>query len=309
MVERHPPCRLRPALAAAAITAAVLLAACTAAQGQEKKVDVLKIGSSGSFTPGRDQKKEEGALETLRDFIKEETMMKNEILKQKDWQELAQKMSKGELHLGVFQGYEFAWAQEKYPELKPLALAINVYRYPVIYVVVRKDKGPKDFAALAGQPVSIPATGDRALTMYVEHLIGGGKPADKYFGKISEPENVDDALDDVVDGKVQAAVVDRTGLDAFKRRKPGRFNQLKALAHSQPLPPGVIAYYDKVLSDGTLKAFREGMLTANKKEKGQTLLTLFRLTGFETIPDDFSKVLADTRKTYPPTTVKTAGAE
>jgi len=31
------------------------------------------------------------------------------------------------------------------------------------------------------------------------------------------------------------------------------------------------------------------------------LLTLFRLTGFAAVPDDFDKVLADTRKNYPPT--------
>jgi len=265
---------------------------------------VLKIGTSGSLTSeNEDKKKEEGALETLRSFIKEETMFNNNIVRQKNWQELAQKMSKGELHIGVFQGYEFAWAQEKYPELKPLALAVNVYRYPVAYVVVKKDKGPKDFAGLQGQAVSIPATGQRYLLMFTDHLAAaGGKAADKFFAKIEQPDNIEDALDDVVDGKVGAAVVDRAALDAFKRRKPGRFNQLKEIAHSQPLPPAVVVYYDKVLSDATLMAFREGILGASKKEKGQTLLTLFRLTGFETVPDDFGKVLAETRKTYPPAT-------
>ena len=33
---------------------------------------------------------------------------------------------------------------------------------------------------------------------------------------------------------------------------------------------------------------------------GQTMLTLFKLTGFEPPPADFDKVLAETRKTYPP---------
>jgi ABC-type phosphate/phosphonate transport system substrate-binding protein len=306
MVERHPPCRLRPALVAAAFTTALLLAASATTRAQDKKMEVLKIGSSGSFSAGSDKKKEEGALETLRDFIKEETMLNNTIARQKDWGELAQKLSKGELHLGVFQGYEFAWAQEKYPELKPLALAVNVHRYATVHVLVKKDKGPKDFAGLAGQPVSIP-TGERTLVMYAEHLIGGGKTVDKYFGKISEPENVEDALDDVVDGKVQAALVERAGLDAYKRRKPGRFNQLKDIAKSEPLPPTVIAYYDKLLPEDTLKTFRDGVLGASKKEKGQTVLTLFRLTGFETAPDDFAKVLANTRKTYPPAVTKAPG--
>jgi hypothetical protein len=30
------------------------------------------------------------------------------------------------------------------------------------------------------------------------------------------------------------------------------------------------------------------------------MLTLFRLTGFDPVPDDFGKVLAQTRKAYPP---------
>ena len=98
---------------------------------------------------------------------------------------------------------------------------------------------------------------------------------------------------------MQAAVADQAALEAFKRRKPGRFNQLKDIAHSPPLPPVVIACYNKVLGDDTLKAFREGLLGANRKEKGQTLLTLFRLTGFEAVPDDFGTVLAESRKTFP----------
>src|SRR5207244_6848780 len=55
-----------------------------------------------------------------------------------------------------------------------------------------------------------------------------------FFPKITSPENTEDALDDVVDGVVQAAVVDRAGLEAYKRRKPGRFNRLKEVARSQP---------------------------------------------------------------------------
>lgn len=42
------------------------------------------------------------------------------------------------------------------------------------------------------------------------------------------------------------------------------------------------------------------LLGASRKEKGETTLTLFRLTGFVAVPADFDKVVADTRKTYPP---------
>jgi hypothetical protein len=41
-------------------------------------------------------------------------------------------------------------------------------------------------------------------------------------------------------------------------------------------------------------------MAANKKEKGQTLLTFFRLTGFEGVPKDFEQIVAATNKAYPP---------
>jgi ABC-type phosphate/phosphonate transport system substrate-binding protein len=104
----------------------------------------------------------------------------------------------------------------------------------------------------------------------------------------------------VVDGTVQAAVVDHAALEAYKRRKPGRFNQLKGVAKSQPLPPVVVAFCDKVLDEPTVRRFREGLVESRNKEKGQMMLTLFRLTAFEVAPNNFQEVLAETRKAYPP---------
>ena len=87
---------------------------------------------------------------------------------------------------------------------------------------------------------------------------------------------------------------------AWERRKPGRFSQLKELARSQAVPPTVLAYYEAALDPATIKRFRDGLLGASRKEKGQTLLTFFRLTGFETIPKDFDQVVNETCKAYPP---------
>src|SRR5207248_2040164 len=119
--------------------------------------------------------------------------------------------------------------------------------------------------------------------------------------KVDPKENAEDALDDVVDGVVQATVVDRASLEAYKRRKPGRFNRLKPVAESKPFPPVVVAYSGTSLDEDTRRRFRDGLLGAAKKERGQMMLTLFRLTGFEGIPADFGKVREETRKNYPPT--------
>lgn len=269
------------------------------ATARQAKVDVLRVGTSGTLTTEKDSK-EKGALETLRKFIKDETGLENEIVRQKSWQDLTDKLTKGELHLGVYRGFEFAWAQEKQPNLKPLALAVNVYRYPVAHVVTRQDSPAANVAGLPGQSLTIPVESQSYLRLFVEHEArAAGKAPEAFFSKITTDQNVEDALDDVVDGVVQAAAADRVALEAFKRRKPARFKQLKEVAHSAPLPPPVIAYYGDVLDAATRERFTQGLLEANRKDAGQTMLTLFRLTGFEAPPDDFGKVLQTARATYP----------
>jgi len=271
------------------------------ATGQQTKLEVLHIGSSGTFTGASKGNKEKEALETLKAFIKDETGLDNDIQRQPDWRELADRMAKGQLQLGVFQGYEFAWALDGRPGLKPLALAVNVYRYPTVYIVVKKDNPAKDFAGIQGQSLSVPATGEGILNLFVERQSQAqGKKLDAFFAKVTAPENVEEALDDVVDGVVQATVIDRAALEAFKRRKPARFSQLRPVVQSQPFPPPVVAYYDKQLDEATLQRFQQGLLNASKKERGQTMLTLFHLTNFEPVPPDFGEVLAKTRKAYPP---------
>jgi ABC-type phosphate/phosphonate transport system substrate-binding protein len=295
--SRQPRVRVVLVAFGLATLLAIPAAVVTARQG---KIEVLRIGSSGTLTGGKQSDKEKSALETLKSFIKDETGLNNEILRQKDWQELTNKMAKGKLQIGVFQGYEFAWAQEKNPALKPLALAINVYRYPVVYVVVKKDNPAKDFAGLKGQTLAIPATGQQYLRLFLDRECHGKKP-ETFFAKIKSPDNVETALDEVVDGTTQAVVTDRAALEAYKRRKPGRFKQLKEVARSLPLPPTIIAYYGSVLDQATLKRLRDGLLNASRTEKGETMLTFFRLTGFETVPNDFERVLTQTRMKYPPT--------
>jgi ABC-type phosphate/phosphonate transport system substrate-binding protein len=227
--------------------------------------------------------------------------MTNEIKTEKDWHELTEKLVKRQMHLGVYQGNEFAWAQARQTGLKPLALSVNVYVYSVAYVVAQSAGKIKDFAGLQGQTLAVPSAGQRFLRLFVDRKVQeAGKKAEEFFAKITAPAEIEDALDDVVDGKVQAAVADRAALEGYKRRKPGRFAKLKEVAKSGRFPPPLVAYYDGVLDKATLDRFQKGLLNASKKERGQTMLTLFRLSGFATVPADFAQVLAQTRKEYPP---------
>jgi ABC-type phosphate/phosphonate transport system substrate-binding protein len=272
----------------------------TVARTQSAPGHVLRIGTSGTLAPATGAK-EDAALATLRDFIKSETGMDNQIIRQKDWRELADRLAKKQLDLGVFQGYEFAWAQEKSPGLRPLALAVNVNRYPTVHVVTRRDDPATDFAGLRGYALAVPSGGGDYVRLFLDRQSQAhGKPADAFFSRIATVDNAEDALDDLVDGKVQAVAADRATLEAYKRRKPGRFSQLKQVAQSQPFPPTIVAYQEGTLDEPTLQRFRDGLLRASQTDRGQTLLTLYRLTGFEAVPPDLDQVLARTRQAYPP---------
>src|SRR5260370_30189009 len=66
------------------------------AAGPQTKPGVLRIGTSGGLASEKKGEKEESALKSLKGFIKEETGMNNEILRQQGWRELTDKMVKGE---------------------------------------------------------------------------------------------------------------------------------------------------------------------------------------------------------------------
>lgn len=289
-----------PMALAVALTIALVFSG-AATEGNPGGGTLLQIGTSGSLAHQPDDGKATMARNMLQTFIREETGLNNRIGTEKDWRELAEKLSKGQLQLGVFQGYELAWAKEEFPGLKPLALAVNTHCYPVACVMVRVNHPAADFMKLQGQSLGLTGSSQRYLRLYVESQVqSAGKELDSFFSKLTTPETVEDALDDVVDGVVGVTVVDRAALDAYRRRNPGRCKLLKEVTRSQPFPPVVVAYHEGSIDPATLRRFRDGLLNASRKERGQMMLTLFHLTTFATVPDDFGRVLAQTRKAYPP---------
>jgi len=262
---------------------------------------VLRIGTGADLVTDSSAEKEEAGRDTLGKFIHKETGLSNEITTEPNYRQLAEKLNAGQLHVGVFLGHQFAWARERYPRLQALAVAVNGYPSRYLHVVSRSDSKAANFAGLAGQALALPRISQGYSELFIDRQSAlQGKEAADFFERITHPENFEIALDDVVDGVVQTAVVDRVALDAYKRRKPGRFSQLKEVARSAALPSSVIAVREAGLDADTMARFRDGLVNARKKTEGQRLLTLFRLTSFELPPKDFERLLAETRKAYPP---------
>jgi ABC-type phosphate/phosphonate transport system substrate-binding protein len=283
------------------LACALLVAGVVRSQERGKATDLLKIGTSGSLAEGTSGGDEKGAMETLRKFVQSETGFQNEIIQQKGWEDLAKKLASNEVQVGVFQGYEFAWAKAKYPQLRPLALAVNAsdpYRYA--YLITTRNSKAKSFQDMKGATITIPKAAQGYQKIFLYSLARkADSPLQSFFSKITYTDNAEDAIDDLVDGNVQGACMDRASLEAYKRRKPGRFNQLKLIAKSDKIPPTVIAVYGDKLTKDTQDRFTTGLLNADQKERGRTLLSYFKIIGFVKVPSDFDQVLAQSRKQFP----------
>jgi ABC-type phosphate/phosphonate transport system substrate-binding protein len=214
---------------------------------------------------------------------------------------LGKELQNDQVQLGVFHGFEYAWARQKYPDLKPLVVVVNHPSNFHAYLVVARDGKMGSCADLEGQAVALPRFSREHCHLFLERrCTAGGKTPKEFFAKVTAPSDAEDALDEVFDGRVQAAVVDQPGLDAFKKAKPERFARLRVLQESEPFPAGVIVYHAGALDEKVLRRFREGLLTAHQTVRGKELLALCRLTGFGAVPADFDKQLTAIAKAYPP---------
>jgi len=287
------------AVLAAGLTAALLTAP---ASGEDlNPPSSVRIGVVSSLFRDTPEPMIQTVMRPFKSLMEAQTGLTGQVLPGGDAESLGGQLVKDKVQLGVFHGFEFAWARLKYPALKPLMIVINQHRSQKAHLVVRADSTITSFADLQGKLVALPRFSKEHCRLFMERRCEScGQTAERHFGQITTPADAEDALDNVIDGTVQAAVVDTVALECYEKRKPGRFAKVNTALESEPFPAGVIAYRPGALDDDTLKRFREGMISANQTRRGQQLLTMCRVTGFEHVPEDFDQALADIVKAYPP---------
>lgn len=242
-------------------------------------------------------------------LMQAQTGMTGDLVKGGDYNDLGKKLMEDKVQLGIFLGIEFAWARTRYPDLKPLMIAINEQRHLRAYLVVRDDSEFTCVADLKGHVLCVPKGNREHCTMFLERCCRaecGAVPGD--HAKIAASSTCEDALDDVVDKVAQGCIIDGVSLNLFKKRKPGRFAQLKTVAESEVFPAAVVAYHVGSLNQDTLQRFQDGMKDATKTVLGKQLLTLWKLSGFELVPEDYEQTCTDIVKCYPPPAPATAPA-
>jgi ABC-type phosphate/phosphonate transport system substrate-binding protein len=231
-------------------------------------------------------------------MVQAQTGLEAEVLRGDEPLVLARKIRDNEIQLGIFQGVEYAWAKEKYPELKPLMVIINQHPKRHGVLVVRGDDKITGFGDLKGKTVAMPMYSRCHCELFLQRGTGGAE-AKKYFADLVRLENSEDALDDLVDGRCEGVVLDIVALESYQRRKPARAARLNVATKSEPFPPSVVAYRPGKVDNKRLKQFQDGMLRSNETTLGRQLLLLWRMSAFQAVPADLDTQLDEILKFYP----------
>jgi ABC-type phosphate/phosphonate transport system substrate-binding protein len=268
---------------------------------QHEAADAVQIGMVHSLFRDVPAPLVQVLMRPFAALMEAQTGMTGRLVEGGDALALGRQLADDKVQLAVFHGFEFAWARQQYNALRPLVIAVNQERHLRALLLVRDDCKATRLADLKGTTLALPRGSREHCHLFLERRCqhNGGKPTE-LFARTTTPANAEDALDDLVDNDVQAAVIDQVAFDCFKRRKPGRAAALRVLLRSEVFPAAVIAYRPGALSDESLDRFRDGMLSANKNATGRQLLTLWKLTAFEPVPEDYDDTLAGILKAYPP---------
>jgi ABC-type phosphate/phosphonate transport system substrate-binding protein len=240
-------------------------------------------------------------MEPFADVVRNQTGVNGEFVPGGDADTLSRNLAEGKIHFGVFHGIEYAWSHAKHPEIRPLVVAVNGRRHLQAYLVVNHSCPAKSLEDLHGATLALPPKSRSHCRLFLERRCKqSNKTSATFFGSVKNSPNAVEAIDDVVDGLAQVAVVDAVALEWFKDHKCGRFSKTRILETSESFPAGVIAYRPGAVDDATLDKFRNGLTTLNKARLGRELLMLWHLSAFEPVPDDYQQTVSDIVKVYPP---------
>jgi ABC-type phosphate/phosphonate transport system substrate-binding protein len=149
----------------------------------------------------------------LKTLMEAQTGLTGQLQVAGDANNLGQQLHEAKVQLGVFHGFEFAWARQKYTDLKALVIAVSSNRVLHANLVVHRDSKAECCADLKGTTLAIPRTSREHCHLFLERRCpGAGEAPRKFFGCLTTPATIEDALDDVVDGMAQAAILDSLSL-------------------------------------------------------------------------------------------------
>jgi len=239
-------------------------------------------------------------MKPFSSVMESQTGLSGDLVMSPSYDKLGKQLCDGEIQVGVFHGFEFAWAKLKYPDLEPLMLAVNNKAILKSYVVVADNSGIKSVDDLKGKSVSFARGNREHCRLFLEHrILPANTSSGKFFGKINLNADAEDAFDGLASGEVEVVLSDSAPWESFKLQKPGTAGKLRVVMISEEFIPAVIGYNPKKLDQNIRDSFKNGMLSASGNPKSKRMLEFVKISSFETIPEDFNEQMSQMLKSYP----------
>lgn len=301
IASRGPAMRSRIYVLLALLAPLVFLSLTSAEASGPARKDGLKIGLAKTLFHNVTMPQFQVIAATFQTVLEKQTGMKGQLLPGGSPDEIRQQLDDGAIHLGVMHGVEFGWMKLKQPDLEPMMLNMIDPDWLRPIVVVAKSHAAKSLQQCRGQKLAIIKSAREDTRLFFSRLCREHDcTVDEMFPRFSTPNSVEDALDELVDGKIQLAVLEQASLAMYQRRKPARAANVRVLEDCEPFPPSVIVFRREKIDVATIKSFRNGMSTAHNSVLGAHLMSLMRIRKFEVPDDNYAKHLAEALKEYPP---------
>ena len=270
---------------------------CEAGTGAES----LRVAVGDSYFHDMSMGLIKNVTEPFGDVMRETSGLKGDMVTGGDTFAVAAQLNDNKVQLAVFHGLEYAWAKQKFADLRPLMIAIK--ELPIrAYVIARKESNLGAFGDLKGKDIAIPKRTKEHCRYFLDQEArkAGLKTPKAYFGRTVTGLTVEGAFDELAAGKVHAVLTDENGLEFYKDLKPGVFARFKPVAKSDLFPPDVIAYRKGKLDAKTQTRIRDGLLSAEKTDSGKEMMKTWSIVSFQPVPKDFDQVMDESLKKFPP---------
>jgi len=268
---------------------------------------IVEIGMPKSLFQGIPKYLIDLGAAPFKKMMKANTGIDGNLQYPEDCMMLADKINEGKIHLGVFQGHEFAWAKKKYPDLMPIAVASPMQPVQVFFLV-KWDCEAKNIGEFKNQKISLPPVHRDYCELYLAkqkelHMKGAT------FTETIKAITDDDAVQDVIDGKSACTVMDGLKLKIYENIYPGKFKNLKILCQSEVIPNTCIAIKKGELDPRTIEKFQRALINASTDAIGKPMLSTWRLKGFTAVPVDYDEQIKVISKIYPTPPTRPASVE
>jgi ABC-type phosphate/phosphonate transport system substrate-binding protein len=265
----------------------------------------VRIGMADTFLTEKPKAYIKIAEGEFKDVLKKATGLEGDLVVKYNAFEVADKLQNKKLDFGVLHGHEFAWVRAKHPDLVPLLMASTKQRGEQAFVIVQNKCDAKTCADLRGKKLDMPSDVSEPCRLFLERNVGGksAKELEAYFALVIKSPSATDALDNVAQGKTDAALVNKAGLDFYKEVKGPVFaKNLRILKQSDHFPPAVVVHRKGAPAEPMLTQFREGLQKVTTIALGREMLKTWSIETFVPIPKDYNARLESVLKAYPPPT-------